>query len=239
MTDLTRLHFGPYRAPRFKYGDVVMDEARGEVVIRGLSAARIPWPVGKRGSAKSPVVYAGLAEAVRKESNLAVCYWFGVTPQTVSKWRKLLGVGPMTEGTRRAKQAATVRDPEIVARRAAAATATANDPQRCAKIAAARRGKKRPAHIAAAMRKLRLGKPHTAEARAKMSAAQKARGTWPPAAGRPWTPEEDELVRQLPTVEAAQRTGRHLRTVQRRRKFLHEQAGRKTVGPDAQGRPGR
>jgi hypothetical protein len=48
-------------------------------------------------------VYAGLAEAARRESNAAVRHWWGVTPQTVSKWRKRLGVGRYTDGTRRRK----------------------------------------------------------------------------------------------------------------------------------------
>ena len=76
MNDVQRfaLHFGPYQTPLFSYGDIVVDEVRGEVTIVGLSAAKIPWPVGKRGRAKSLVVYSGLADAVRKESNQAVCH---------------------------------------------------------------------------------------------------------------------------------------------------------------------
>ena len=38
--------------------------------------------------------------------------------------------------------------------------------------------------------------------------------------GRPWTPEEDELVRALPPGEAARRTGRSLRAVYDRRYAL-------------------
>ena len=37
-----KLHFGPYRTPRFKYGAVVQDALRGEVKIVGLTAGRIP-----------------------------------------------------------------------------------------------------------------------------------------------------------------------------------------------------
>jgi hypothetical protein len=54
--DLRRLLFGAYRTPVFKYGDVVICEARGQVEIVGLSGGRIPWPVGKRGSAKALVL---------------------------------------------------------------------------------------------------------------------------------------------------------------------------------------
>ncbi|MCI0357333.1 MAG: hypothetical protein L0211_02470 [Planctomycetaceae bacterium] len=38
---------GKYRTPTFRYGQRVDDERRGEVRIVGLSAGRIPWPVGK------------------------------------------------------------------------------------------------------------------------------------------------------------------------------------------------
>jgi hypothetical protein len=61
MTDDQRfkLWFGPYKAPRFRYGSVVMDEVRGEVTIVDLSAGRIPWPIGKRGRSRSLIVYRG------------------------------------------------------------------------------------------------------------------------------------------------------------------------------------
>jgi hypothetical protein len=66
-------------------------------------SARIPWPVGKALRAKSLVIFGALERAIRRESNTAVCHWWGVTPQTVTKWRKALGVGPVIAGTRRLK----------------------------------------------------------------------------------------------------------------------------------------
>src|SRR5260221_8907808 len=107
MTDDDRfkLLFGPYRTPVFCYGDDVFCEMQGDVILCGLTAARIPWPVGKRkqkGSrARFIVLYGALAEAVRRESAQAVAYWWGITAQTVPRWRKALGVGPVTEGTHR------------------------------------------------------------------------------------------------------------------------------------------
>ena len=41
----------------------------------GLSDGKIPWPVGRRGPNKAVVVYKGLAQAVRKESAIAVAHW--------------------------------------------------------------------------------------------------------------------------------------------------------------------
>jgi hypothetical protein len=37
MVDRFKLLFGPYRTPRFRYGDVVFCEMRGEVKIVGLT----------------------------------------------------------------------------------------------------------------------------------------------------------------------------------------------------------
>jgi hypothetical protein len=93
-----------YRTPPVRIGSVQSCEARDcDVVVVGYSDARIPWPLGRRPrlAAKALVVYGDLARAVRTESNQAVCYWFSVTPQTVSKWRKALGVGLTNPGTHR------------------------------------------------------------------------------------------------------------------------------------------
>src|SRR5262245_48485961 len=90
------LLFGPYKTPRFKYGEAVTCEARGKVIICGLTDAPIPWPVGKWERFRSIVLYDALADAVRRESGQAVAYWWGVTSQTVTVWRKALGVGPIT-----------------------------------------------------------------------------------------------------------------------------------------------
>ena len=68
------------------------------------------------------------------------------------------------------------------------------------------------------------GKPQSEETRPKIGAASRARGAWPPAAGRPWTAEEDALL-SLPTEEAAQRTGRSVGAVKCRRAELRRRLG--------------
>src|SRR5215212_3668539 len=97
MRDADRFRLlGTYRTPRVRVGRVLTCEARDcDVIVTGYSSARIPWPLGRRPgvSGRSLVVFGDLARAVRRESNLAVGYWFGVTAQTVSIWRKALGVG--------------------------------------------------------------------------------------------------------------------------------------------------
>src|SRR5688500_13358624 len=101
MTPDSRKLLGTYRTPRFKYGAKVLCEARGEVTIVKLSDGPIPWPIGRSDAgALSLVLYRDLARAVRREANRAVAHHWGVTSQTVTKWRKALDV-ERTEGTTR------------------------------------------------------------------------------------------------------------------------------------------
>src|SRR5262245_13546626 len=99
--DRNKLHFGPYRTPRFKYGAKVECEARGEVTIVRLSNGRLPWPIGKTQRATSMVLYADLARAVRREAACAVMFWWGVGASTVNTWRRAIGVPNRNEGDRR------------------------------------------------------------------------------------------------------------------------------------------
>ena len=68
MVDLGRVQllFGPYRSPRFRVGRWVRCQVRGQVKIVGFSEAPIPWPLCKSGGWRVPVVYQGLARAVRR-----------------------------------------------------------------------------------------------------------------------------------------------------------------------------
>lgn len=179
-----RLFFGPYGTPRFRYGRLVTCARRGPLRIIGLSAGRIPWPIGQppagsRDSNRSLVLYGALARAVRRESATAVCYWWGVTAQTVSAWRKVLGVVCPNDGERRLRQAIAAM-PWFRERFQARGWAKNGDPARRAKISAAKRGKPRPPELMAALHMGNVGRKHTAEARRKMSEAHKRRGTRPP-----------------------------------------------------------
>jgi hypothetical protein len=80
--DRVQLLFGPYRTPRCRVGQRVRCAVRGTVVVVGLSDAPLPWPLCRCGKWRVPVVYKGLARAVRRESELAVAHWWGVTNQT-------------------------------------------------------------------------------------------------------------------------------------------------------------
>ena len=77
---------------------------RGKVRVIGLSDAPIQWSL-PGGQATSCPLYGDLARTVRLESNQAVAHRWAVTGQTVTKWRKALGVPAATRGTRRLRRA--------------------------------------------------------------------------------------------------------------------------------------
>jgi hypothetical protein len=164
---------------------VVICDVRGEVEIVGLSGGRIPWLIGKRDQRRALVLCGALADAVRREAAIAVAYWWEVTGQTVTVWRKALGVGPMTDGTSRLRSLHSLESWAAEAR--AKAHAKSGDPGRRAKIAAAKRGKPRPVHVIEAMRAGNTGRVHGEDERRRRSASLKRRGVRPPKAGRPWT----------------------------------------------------
>lgn len=228
QTERVELLFGPYPTPKVRVGAVLSCELRdADVIVVEISAARIPWPVCRRkigGRGRGHALCGPLVEAVRRESAQAVAYWWGVTGQTVTKWRKALGVGATTEGTSKIRSRYAFEPWAVAAREKA--NSKAGDPDRCAKIATAKRGKRRPSHVIEAMCKSRKGKRHDAEARRKMSDAHRRRGTRPPKAGRPWLAAEDLLVRTLAAAEAAEKTGRKLAAVYGRRSQLKVPDGR-------------
>jgi hypothetical protein len=177
MNDADRFRLvGKYKTPRFRHGPVVWCEVRGEVTICAITEAPIPWPVGKKGRARSLVVYKGLARAVRTESAQAVAHWWGVTPQTVTVWRKALGV-PETNADTSRLRSEYAQEPWAAEARGKARD-KAGDPERRREIAEARRGKPRPPHVIEEMRKGRTGKSHGEETRARMRAAHRRRKEW-------------------------------------------------------------
>jgi hypothetical protein len=239
MRDADRFKLlGTYRTPRLRVGRVLACEYRDrDVVVTGYTAARIPWPHGRprghRGGTPGPVVYGALAEAVRRESNQAVAYWFGVTPNTVSLWRKALAVRRTNAGTHTLRKGYGAEP--WFARVRAKGRAARWTPERRAERSA--RPKRRPPapRVRAVARKARR-KPgvarHTPETRAKMRAAaarRLARGQVPN--GRAWTRAEDELVLTRSAAEAAKRTARTLTAVYKRRRKLRVPAWSRRAGP--------
>jgi hypothetical protein len=214
-----QLRFGSYATPRFRYDSTVTDACRGDVVIVAISNGRIPWPLGRvRGNSnRALIVYGVLARAVRREASQAVAFWWGITAQTVTKWRKALGVVEQTEGDRAVRAEHGKRNwakvgPKFLAK--------AQDPERRKKIAAARTGKARPKSVVDALKKVNTGRPLGATHRARQSAAHKKRGTRPPWLNPPWIAEEDSLITTLTPAEVAKKTGRTLQAVYVRRSIL-------------------
>jgi hypothetical protein len=100
-----------------------------------------------------------------------VAYWWGVTPQTITKWRKALGVAATTEGTSRLRSRHAHEPWADEARRLA--WAKARDPERRAKISAAKKGKPKPPHVIEAMQAGRRARPDNEESRRRMSESSK------------------------------------------------------------------
>src|SRR5947207_2605029 len=115
---------------------------------------------------RSDVDRVRTADAVRREAAQAVAYWWGVTGQTLTVWRKALGVQETNERTSALRSAYTEEAWAVEARRKAHSKNA--DPERRAKIAAAKRGKPRPPHVVEAIRRSHLGRHHSEETRQKM-----------------------------------------------------------------------
>jgi hypothetical protein len=213
-----KLHFGPYRTPRFKLGAIIKDEIRGEVTVVGLTDARIPWPIVKYGRFRSYAVFGGLAKAVRLESNVALRYWFGVSKSWVWACRRAFGVPAMNEGTRRLR-VSNADTPEF-RRSARKAWANASTPERRAKSSASHLGKSHKPSTRRKLRKLNLGERHSAASRHKMSASHKNGRSSLSVWGQPWSEQELDLLRTLTTDEVARRTGRTIVAVRCRKALL-------------------
>lgn len=100
---------GPYRSVRAKVGVPIADRIRGEVTPDGITEGHrstadgvpLAWPytTGPGGSI-TLVVCADMERAVRIESVQAVAQIWGVHRKTAYRWRRALGVGRATPGTR-------------------------------------------------------------------------------------------------------------------------------------------
>ncbi len=217
----TKLLFGPYRPPRCRVGGNLRCVVRGPAVVRGMSDTPIQWPFTHRNSVDrrpSLIVCGDMVDAIRKESASAVAHHFGVTAQTVTKWRKALGVDRQTPGTVDL-QRRTV-DQHFDEETQAKVIASTKRPERNAKISAARRGKPRPKHVLEALQRANAERNPSVETRKRMSDAHKRRGTIPPAAGIPWLATDDALLGTMPDKVVAKRTGRSLNAVRDRRYVL-------------------
>ncbi len=142
-SDRFRLLYGPYVPPKCRLGDKLACEYRGrEVRFLCLTDAPIQWPSAVARGSMSPILCGDLIRAVRLESEIAVAHHWGVSRQTVFKWRRALGVPAMNEGSTRLYSAYV---PEKLTSEARAMSKEAmKSPEVGAKIRAALAG--RPLH---------------------------------------------------------------------------------------------
>ena len=227
MNDAERfkLLHAPYRPPRCRVGGKLFCLVRGWVTVLQISAGPIPWPVAKgpgRGGRPSLVLCGDLVKAVTRESEIAVGHHWGVGLWSVWKWRRALGVPATNAGTSRLRRDYFAEPWAQEAR--AKAHAQSRDPcrdgPRREKIRASKQGKPRPPSVGRRVSEALRGRPLTEEHRRKLSEAQRRRGARPPKAGRPWAPQEEALLGQLPDAEVARRTGRTLGAVRSWRQRL-------------------
>jgi len=219
-----KLYFGPYKTPRFKYGDVVFDERRGDVIIVAISNGRIPWPLARRARSftRGPVLFKDLARAVRKEAAETVAYWWGVSPACISHWRRALGVKLSNPGTFRLKRELGLR-PKML-RNMKRLQKWSRDLGRRSKIAAAKVGRPRPPELIAAWHEGRARWRVTRKVRKKISDGLKRRAAQGVTTG-PWAKWEDELLGTLSLNSLVKVTGRGRDAIIERRKLLRAPGG--------------
>jgi hypothetical protein len=134
--DLTSM-LGTYRTPSVRIGQIVRCEVRGLLRVVELRDSPIQWPLGRAGKGPaSPIVYRGLAKAIRVEAVVDICQAWGVSPSLVQRWRKVLGVKKSPGTTvRRQSMMRGLKGQKI----RKAALPALSSPERRAKIAAAQR----------------------------------------------------------------------------------------------------
>jgi len=227
MNDRDRFKLiGTYKTPRVRIGTVLTCEARDcDVVVTGYSDGRIPWPRGRKrqaGGGAGFVVFGGLSDAIRIESNLAVSHWFGVDRKVVTKWRRALQVARTNDGTLRLRQGYSRE--EWFQEFRLAGVAKARDPERLRKLSELRKGKILTRQHKAAIRRGMM--PVSAETRAKLSAARKESAKRVATNGQVFTTKQDEIIRKHPACKAAKLTGRSLFSIYGRRRLLGLATGR-------------
>jgi hypothetical protein len=246
--DKVKLLLGPYRCPRLHRGDRAQCLYRDkDVIVTGLSAGRIPWPLclptGGRGQ-PGLLVEEELARAVRCESVLALRHWWGASPRVVWCWRQALGVARHNEGSLRLYRlhGRAVGDslrgkplpPEAVERR----RRTAIELNLGQYLQPCPNGS-RPwtddeltllgtmTDHALALQLWRSVNAVRSDRVRHGIAPHPDQQAWRdvPSAGQPWTHEDDDLVLRLSPGEAADRLGRSVQAVYDRRKEVRGRRG--------------
>lgn len=187
-----KLRFGPYEPPRTAPGEVIKCFRFGRVRVGKISHGRMPWPVIAKSTAL--ILCGDLVRAIRQEAAQAVAFHWGVTSSTVRKWRRLLGVGRFTEGTRALND---LNAPHRV-RRAKEMTVS---PRRCPR--------RRSTHVASFLY------PSPGQ-----SVLGRSRRSPINPDARAWTADENRLLGTMPDRTLAQQLQRTIGAVRARRRML-------------------
>jgi hypothetical protein len=200
------LLYGPYEPPLVKRGFLV-DAVRGKVKFSYFTNAPIPWPKFKRqtkGGSGGFVLCGDLVRALTDEAASAIAYYWGVSHDTVTKWRRALELRGLNAGSRRLLEIGVK---------------LAKRPESQAKRSARMRGKV-------------LSRTHKSHLFAGMKAGWKERfearrdaywrtGRFPKATkSDPWIPEEEKLLGKYTTADLVRVIGRTAKSIQTRRIFL-------------------
>jgi hypothetical protein len=226
-----RLLFAPYHLRPVRIGERVWCQYRERLVqVHGMSDARTPWllcrPIEGKGR-PGILVEDELARAIRCESQLALMYWWGASESVAHAWRKALGVdrgdnpGSIRLQRMNAEAGADVlRDvplsPERVEQIRQSALASGRHP-----TGGVGKGRAWTAEELALLGTMpdqelaqQLGRS------AKSITVQRLRQGKATCEKRPWTPEEDEILRAYLPPVTARKTGRTLTALYQRRKAL-------------------
>ncbi len=215
--DRTHLLYGPYRPPKARRGDRLFCEILGTVKVGGHHNAPVMWPWIAKSGRHTLVLCGDLVRAVRSESEIAVAHHFGVVNATVRKWRRALGVGRSTEGTRQLERGVALgrTDDRLELARRNSKTAPA-----LAKSSARLKGRIQPPSVIEAAREA-AHRPRSESWKLQMAAYWQRRGHPP---GHPesrfWTSSEDALLGTATDAEVGRKIRRSTKAVSGRRFVL-------------------
>jgi hypothetical protein len=154
------------------------------------------------------IVFGELIRAIQSESEIAVAHHWGVTPATVSLWRRALGVPRMTDGSRKLAVALAPERLTDEARELAKQVMGRQDARE--KIGALRRGKPLHPNMVAAQREA-VKKPKSGEWRRGQAARMRKLWEHPENHGLPpchrWTDQELTLLGTESDPVIAERLG--------------------------------
>ena len=187
---------------------------------------------GAVGGKAAPVLYRALVRAVRRESVVAVCHWFGPPRTPSADGGKLWGSGSRTRGRFRLKSRHSKEPWAVAARTEGVGQGPRPGPP--AEDRGVQAGQAATKACDRGHAEGANGQAPSPEVRKKMSAFLKERAKVFVPSGRLWTAAEDELVRTLPPPEVARQTNRSLDAVYYRRRRLGVPDGRTTQGPTSE-----